>query len=82
MESASKSFSFLTLVRISFQDLWAAVFNSSVERREVVSRTVECGRSEIDQFDVKMLVDDHVFILDVSVQDTIGVEVGNGFGNL
>lgn len=43
---------------------------------------VEGGRAEVDEFDVEMFVDDHVFVFDVAMEDTIGVEVGHCVNDL
>lgn len=60
---------------VTHEDLRAAVFEGATECREQLPLIEKCRRTEVDQFDIKLLVDDDVLVLDVTVDDIQSMEV-------
>lgn len=58
-------------IRVSLKYFWGAVLERATEIEKELPRSHRCRRAKVDEANVETLVNDDVFVFNVSVQDVL-----------
>ena len=70
-----------SVICLTFFDFWSHVGHGASVRVELVDFFVS-GKTEVSNFQIEIVIDENVFKLQVSVDNSFALDVGEGFHHL